>query len=71
MDKPFALKSLALSLSKIVSNFLMEQNRFLQDRSYTFTVLYNLVLTNVRHEVQNLESCVAIQGLEFAINIIL
>ena len=32
-----ALKSLALSLSKISPEFLIDQNRFLPDLSYTFS----------------------------------
>ena len=36
-DKLVALKSLALSLSKISPEFLIDQNRFLPDLSYTFS----------------------------------
>ena len=36
-----------------------------------FTVLYNMFLTAVRHEVNNLESSVVEQELEIAINIAL
>ena len=37
VDKLDALKSLALSLSKISPEFLIDQNRFLPDLSYTFS----------------------------------
>ena len=36
VDKLVALKFLALSLSKISPEFLIDQNRFLTDLSYTF-----------------------------------
>ena len=36
---------------------------------YLFTVLDNMFLTAVRHEVNNLESSVVVQELEFAINL--
>ena len=66
------MKSLALSLSKISTEFLIDQNRFLQDLSYTFSqYLITCFLTAVRHEVNNLESSVVFQELEFAINLAL
>ena len=37
VDKLVALKSLALSLSIISPEFLIDQNRFLPDLSYTFS----------------------------------
>ena len=37
MDKLVALKSLALSLSKILPEFFIDQNRFLPDLSCTFS----------------------------------
>ena len=64
-----ALKSLALSLSKISPEFLTDQSRCLPDLSYLFTVLDNMFLTAVRHEVNNLESFVVVQELELAINL--
>ena len=70
--KLVALKSLALSLSKISSEFLIDQIRFKPDLSqYFFTVLCNMFLTAVRHEVNNLESSVVVQELELAINLAL
>ena len=38
---------------------------------YLFTVLDNMFLTAVRHEVNNLESSVVVQELELAINLAL
>ena len=38
---------------------------------YLFTVLVNMLLTAVRHEVNNLESSVVVQELELAINLAL
>ena len=59
------MKSLALSLSKISPEFLIDQNRFLPDLSYTFSqYLITCFLTAVRHEVNNLESSVVVQELE-------
>ena len=40
--KLVALKSLALSLSNISPEFLIDQNRFLTDLIYFFTVLDNM-----------------------------
>ena len=37
VNKLVALKSLALSLSKTSPEFLIDQNRFLPDLSYTFS----------------------------------
>ena len=72
MDKLVALKSLALSLSQISPEFLIDQNRFLLDLSYTFSqYLITCFLTAVRHEVNNLESSVVVQELELAINLAL
>ena len=66
------MKSLALSLSKISPEFLIDQNRFLPDLSYTFSqYLITCFLTAVRHEVNNLESSVVVQELELAINLAL
>ena len=66
------MKSLALSLSKISPEFLIDQNRFLLDLSYTFSqYLITCFLTAVRHEVNNLESSVVVQELELAINLAL
>ena len=46
----------------------MDQNRFLPDLSYTFSqYLITCFLIAVRHEVNNLESSVVVQELEFAI----
>ena len=72
MDKLVALKSLALSLSNFLPEFLMDKNRFLPDLSYTFSqYLITCFLTAVRHEVNNLESSVVVQELELAINLAL
>ena len=38
---------------------------------YLFTILNNMFLTAVRHEVNNLESSVVVQELELAINLAL
>ena len=38
---------------------------------YLFTVLDNMFLTAVRHEVNNLESSVVVQELELAMNLAL
>ena len=66
------MKSLALSLSKISPEFLIDQKRFLLDLSYTFSqYLITCFLTAVRHEVNNLESSVVVQELELAINLAL
>ena len=66
------MKSLALSLFKISPEFLIDQNMFLPDLSYTFSqYLITCFLTAVRHEVNNLESSVVVQELEFAINLAL
>ena len=52
--KLVALKSLALILSKISPGFLIDQNRFLPDLSYTFSQYFETCfLTAVRHEVSN------------------
>ena len=60
-----ALKSLALSLSKISPESLINQNRLLPDLSYTFSqYLITCFLTAVRHEANNLESSVVVQELE-------
>ena len=57
------------SLSKISPEFLIDQNRFLPDLSYTFSqYLITCFFTAVRHEDNNLESSVAVQELELAIN---
>ena len=65
MDKVVALKSLALSLSKILPEFLIYQNRFLQDLSYTFSqYLITCFLAAVKYEVNNFESSVVVQELE-------
>ena len=67
-----ALKSLALSLSKILPEFLIDQNRFLPDLSYTLSqYLITYFLPAVRHGVNNLESSVVVQELELAINLAL
>ena len=67
-----ALKSQALSLSKISPVFLIDQNRFLPDLSYAFShYLITSFLTAVRHEVNNLESSVVVQKLELAMNLAL
>ena len=59
------MKSLALSLSKISPEFLINQNRFLSDLSYTFSqYLMICYLTAVRHEVNNLENSVVEQELD-------
>ena len=65
------MKSLALSLSKISPEFLIDQHRFLPDLSYTFSQYLITCLTAVRHEVNNLESSVVVQELELAINLAL
>ena len=53
-------------------DFLIDQNRFLQDLLYTvFKILDNMFLTAVRHKVNNLESSVVVQELELAINLAL
>ena len=50
----------------------MDQNRFLPDLLYTFSqYLITCFLIAVRHEVNNLESSVVVQELEFAINLAL
>ena len=50
------------SLSKISPEFLIDQNRFLPDLSYTFSqYLITCFLTAVRHEVNNLETSVVVQ----------
>ena len=65
-----ALKSLALSISKISPEFLIDQNRFIPDLSYTFSqYLITCFLKAVRHEDNNLESSVVVQELELAINL--
>ena len=64
----------SLSLSNTSSGFLVDQNRFLTDLSYTFLqylIQCNMFLIAVRHEVNNLESDVFIQELELAINLAL
>ena len=67
-----ALKSLALSLSKISPKFLIDKNRFSPDLSYTFSqYLITCFSTAVRHEVNNLESSVVEQELDLAINLAL
>ena len=51
---------------------LIDQIRFLPDLLYTFfTVLNNMFLTLVRHEVNHLKSFVVKQELEIAINLAL
>ena len=60
-----ALRYLGSSLSKISPEFLIDQNRiFTTSLIYLFTVLDNMFLTAVRHEVNNLESSVVVQELE-------
>ena len=67
-----ALKSLALCLSKISPEFLIDQDKFLPDLSYTFSqYLITCFLTAVRHDVNNLESSVVVQELKLAINLAL
>ena len=67
-----ALKFIALSLSKISPEFLIDQSRFLPDLSYTFSqYLITCFLTAVRHEVNNFESSVVVEELELAINLAL
>ena len=62
----------SLSLSQISPKFLIDQNRFLPDLSYTFSkFLIACFLTAVRHEVDNLVSSVAVQELELAIKLTL
>ena len=61
------LKYLALSLSKISPKFLTN----IRSLIYPFTVLDNMFLTAVSHEVNNLESYVVVQELELAINLAL
>ena len=66
------MTSLALSLSKISAEFLIDQNRFLPDLSYIFSqYLITWFLTAVRHKVNNLEMSVVVQELDLAINIAL
>ena len=67
-----SIENSSLSLSKISPEFLIDQNRFLPDLSYTFSqYLITCFLTAVRHEVNNLESSVVVQELELAINLAL
>ena len=66
-----ALKSLALSVSKISPEFLIDQNRFLPDLSCTFSQYLITILTAIRHEVNNLESSVVVQEQGLAINLAL
>ena len=65
VDKLVVLKSLALSLSYTSPEILIDKHRFLPDLAYTylFAVPNNIFLTAVRHEVNNLESSVVVQGL--------
>ena len=59
---------MALSFSKTSPEFLIDQNRFLPDLSYTFSqYLTKCFLTAVRHEVNNLERSVVVQELELAV----
>ena len=53
VNKLVALKSLALSLSKLLPEFLIDQNSFLPGLSYTFSKY--MFLTAVRHEVNDLQ----------------
>ena len=62
----------ALSLSKSSPEFLIDQNRFLPDLSYTFSqyliTCFNSSKIGVRHAFNNLESSVVKQELELAIS---
>ena len=72
VDKLVPLKSLALILFKISPEFLIVQKSFFTGSLICFfTVLDNMFLTAVRHEVNNLESSVVVQELELAIKLAL
>ena len=72
VDKLFALKSLALRLSKTSPEFFIDLSRFLADLSYNFSQYLIAFLTAVRHnEVNNFENSVVEQELELAIHLAL
>ena len=64
VDKLVALKYLALSLPQTSPEFLIDQNRFLLELSYTFSQYFiTCLLTDIRREVNSLESYVVVQEL--------
>ena len=72
MDKLVAWTPLSFSLLSILPDFFIDQNIFFPDLSYTASQYFmTLALMAVRHEVNNLESSVVVQELEFAMNLAL
>ena len=70
MDKLVARTPLHFNLLSTLLEFFIDQNQFLFEVSYTVSQ-YLIDLIAVRQEVNNLESSVVVQELEFAINLAL
>ena len=69
VDKLDARKPRDFNLFNTSREFLIDQNRFLPDLSYTFSqYLITLFLIVVRQEVCNFNSSVVVHELELAIN---
>ena len=72
MDKLVARNPLHFNLLSTSPEFSIDQSQFLFEVSYTISqYLITLDLIAVRQEVNNLESSVVVQELEFAINLAL
>ena len=72
MDKLVARKPLDFSLLSTSPEFLIDQNIFFLDLSYTVTYyLMTRNLTAVRQEVNNLNSSNVVQGLKLAMTLAL
>ena len=70
MDKLVAWKPLSVSLLSTSQEFFIDQNIFSRDLSYTVSHCFmTLALMAVRQEVDNFESSVVVQELEFAMNL--
>ena len=71
MDKIVARKPLSFSLLSTSPEFFIDQNIYFPDLSYTVSQYFmTLDLMAVRQEVNNFESSVVVQELEFAMNLV-
>ena len=72
MDKLVARNPLQCNLLRTSPEFFIDQNQFLFEVSYTVSqYIITLDLIAVRQEVNNLESSVIVQEIEFEINLAL
>ena len=70
MDKLVAWEPISFSLLSTSPEFFIDQNIFFLDLSYTVSQYFmTLALMAVRQEVNNFESSVVVQELEFSMNL--